>query len=424
MTLVAAALGCAAALDHTPPRLTVDEAPGVVRAVEVRVEVGDDESGLAALTVAIDDGPAEPVPLPERDPAAAGPTVVTWTPPAPVADGEHAFTFVATDRGWTPNEARATARRTLDATPPKLEVAPSSAVAHQGKTWALWVRADEPLVEPVMRLTARGDDNEVKERTVALYPVEGAWRGLRGIELQQEVGPLAVEVEARDAVGNVAKLATTVQVEATAFEEGGFIKLNKKQTEARKDQAAIDKMRADRNGAYAQVVPEQHWSGPFVLPIPTAKLTSPFGKYRSYSDGKKSHHTGLDLSEERGTPVGTAAGGVVLVAHEMAIFGNVVIVHHGQGVCTSYNHLDEILVAEGATVAAGQVIGKLGSTGQSTGPHLHWGMEVGEVAVDPGEWLTVTFDHPPAFGDGDGVGASASAGVAPDAPVAPSAAAP
>jgi murein DD-endopeptidase MepM/ murein hydrolase activator NlpD len=154
-------------------------------------------------------------------------------------------------------------------------------------------------------------------------------------------------------------------------------------------------MHVERDTAYAFAQPQQRWSGAFHKPVPSADLRSPFGKYRSYSDGKKSYHTGLDLSAERGIPVESAAAGIVLVAHEQAIFGNVVIVHHGDGVATSYNHLDEIDVKEGDQVEQGQVLGKLGATGQATGPHLHWGLEVGVVAVDPGEWLAYGFDRSP-----------------------------
>ena len=77
------------------------------------------------------------------------------------------------------------------------------------------------------------------------------------------------------------------------------------------------------------------------------------------------------------------------------MFGNAVIVHHGHGVTTSYNHLDRIDVEVGDDVAAGDPIGLLGSTGQSTGPHLHFSMVVGEEAVDPAQWLDGDLDLQP-----------------------------
>jgi murein DD-endopeptidase MepM/ murein hydrolase activator NlpD len=393
--------GCAALLDRTPPQVGIDgpsELPPVQR-VEIALLAADAGTGVGRVTVVVDGG--EPVelelPPPEAEAEAeAEAGRVAYTNDA-LPDGEHQFAFTVVDRAWPQNTATVEAHRTVDRTPPKLVLAPTSATARQGRTWAAWLRADEPLVEPMLTMYARGDDGETLDRTVPLYPVGGLWRALRGIELREELGPHAVVIEAHDAAGNAARLETTVDVQLTQFEEGGYIRLSKKQVEARKDEAAITKMREERNAAYAAVIPDQHWQGPFAKPVPEAELTSPFGKYRTYSDGRKSYHTGLDLSEERGTPVRTAADGLVLVAHEMAIFGNVVIVAHGQGVVTTYNHLDEIAVEVGAALRTGDVVGKLGSTGQSTGPHLHWGMEVAEVAVDPGEWLGEAFSTPPEF---------------------------
>jgi murein DD-endopeptidase MepM/ murein hydrolase activator NlpD len=95
------------------------------------------------------------------------------------------------------------------------------------------------------------------------------------------------------------------------------------------------------------------------------------------------------------------AGGIVTLAEELHIYGNAVIVKHGPRVSSSYNHLSTIGVAVGDVVEAGDVVGEVGSTGQSTGPHLHWGMVVGGVAVDAEQWSDRDFDAP-LPGDFDG----------------------
>jgi lysostaphin len=82
------------------------------------------------------------------------------------------------------------------------------------------------------------------------------------------------------------------------------------------------------------------------------------------------------------------------MAQLQAIYGNVVIVHHGEGVTTSYNHLSEISVSVGDVVEKGDRLGAVGSTGQSTGPHLHWGLVVAGIPVNPDEWLTDGFMEP------------------------------
>ena len=184
------------------------------------------------------------------------------------------------------------------------------------------------------------------------------------------------------------------QIDAVAYRRGGRIRLTKAQVEARKDDEAKREMRAHRDTAYALYRPAFHASVPLGLPV-RGRTTSPFGAYRTYSDGGRSFHTGLDLANARGTPVVAAAAGEVVMAEAQALFGNAVIVHHGHGVTTSYNHLDRIDVQVGDRVERGDAIGRLGSTGQSTGPHLHFSMVVGEEAVDPTQWLDDALDLTP-----------------------------
>jgi murein DD-endopeptidase MepM/ murein hydrolase activator NlpD len=105
-------------------------------------------------------------------------------------------------------------------------------------------------------------------------------------------------------------------------------------------------------------------------------------------------HTGLDIAASRGTQVGAAAAGVVALAASsldasghLVGYGNYVIVRHADGFLTLYGHLDELLAYPGEVVKQGQVIGVLGSTGWSTGPHLHFEVRKGDTPVDPGAYI-------------------------------------
>jgi murein DD-endopeptidase MepM/ murein hydrolase activator NlpD len=98
-------------------------------------------------------------------------------------------------------------------------------------------------------------------------------------------------------------------------------------------------------------------------------------------------HTGLDFRDEWGAPVRVTAAGKVVTAEWTGGYGNMVEVDHGNGISTRYGHLSQILVDEGRQVEAGTVIGKLGSTGRSTGPHLHYETRVDGDAVDPMRYL-------------------------------------
>ncbi|MEZ5099158.1 MAG: peptidoglycan DD-metalloendopeptidase family protein [Thermoleophilia bacterium] len=94
-------------------------------------------------------------------------------------------------------------------------------------------------------------------------------------------------------------------------------------------------------------------------------------------------HAGIDIGVPSGTPIRAAAAGTVVLAGWLGGYGNLVVVDHGGGLATAYAHQQRILVSNGATVAQGDVLGEVGSTGNSTGPHLHFEVRVDGVALDP-----------------------------------------
>ncbi|MFT4979103.1 MAG: murein DD-endopeptidase MepM/ murein hydrolase activator NlpD [Myxococcota bacterium] len=116
-------------------------------------------------------------------------------------------------------------------------------------------------------------------------------------------------------------------------------------------------------------------------------LTSGFGMRRSPIDRKWKVHQGLDIGAPRGTPVIAAAAGVVVRANYSSSYGNVVDVRHDDGLMTRYGHNSQLLVAEGQAVMRGDVIALVGSTGRSTGPHLHYEVHVDGEPVDPLEYI-------------------------------------
>jgi murein DD-endopeptidase MepM/ murein hydrolase activator NlpD len=133
------------------------------------------------------------------------------------------------------------------------------------------------------------------------------------------------------------------------------------------------------------------WDGVIQQPVEGFHTTA-FGQGRSINGGPVSgKHSGTDIANEAGTPVHAAAPGRIAWAGPMPIRGNTVLVDHGAGVVTGYHHLQEIEVAVGQMVAAGDEIALMGTTGFSTGPHLHWEMTIYGVNVDPMTWTTRVF---------------------------------
>lgn len=127
-------------------------------------------------------------------------------------------------------------------------------------------------------------------------------------------------------------------------------------------------------------------SGRFLLPI-NGRISSPFG-YRIHPISRvRKLHTGMDISGGSGTPIGAAGAGTVIYAGWRGGYGNTVIIDHGGGIATLYAHQSRVGSSVGQTVSAGQVIGYVGSTGYSTGPHLHWEVRVNGTPVNPAGYL-------------------------------------
>ncbi len=128
------------------------------------------------------------------------------------------------------------------------------------------------------------------------------------------------------------------------------------------------------------------WEFPFWYPV-QASVTSYYGSRRSYGYGFGSFHEGTDFRAEIGAPVYAPASGVVVLAEPLVVRGKAILIDHGWGVVTGYWHLSRIDVAVGQTVAQGEIIGAVGNTGLSTGPHLHWELWVNGTSVSPLQWV-------------------------------------
>ena len=131
----------------------------------------------------------------------------------------------------------------------------------------------------------------------------------------------------------------------------------------------------------------QHGVIPSLWPV-MGKLESGLGGRRNPFGGRGfEYHEGQDIDAPYGTPVQVAASGRVIIAGRQRGYGNVVYVDHGNGLSTRYGHLSEIDVTVGQTVTRGQTIGLVGSTGRSTGPHLHYEVRINNQPVDPRQYL-------------------------------------
>lgn len=129
---------------------------------------------------------------------------------------------------------------------------------------------------------------------------------------------------------------------------------------------------------------QEEATGSMLWPCPSShRITSDYGPRQSPTNGASSNHKGIDIGAAYGADIVAADGGRVLVAAYSNSAGNYVILDHGGGLCTVYMHASSLLVSAGKTVSRGQVIAKVGSTGFSTGNHLHFGVTVNGTYVSP-----------------------------------------
>lgn len=135
--------------------------------------------------------------------------------------------------------------------------------------------------------------------------------------------------------------------------------------------------------ARAKVTGAQGWKQDFIWPV-KGRISGRFGRQRIYRGEPGSFHSGIDIAKPTGTPFVAPADGVVILARTgFSLEGGLLMIDHGNGLNSAFLHCARLHVKEGDTVRQGQHIGDVGSTGRSTGPHLHWGLKWHDARFDP-----------------------------------------
>jgi biotin carboxyl carrier protein len=129
--------------------------------------------------------------------------------------------------------------------------------------------------------------------------------------------------------------------------------------------------------------PRADFAQRFIAPV-EGRISGRFGRARVYNGKPGSPHSGMDIAAPSGTPVKAPAAGVVTFADpDLYLTGGTLVIDHGHGISSNFLHLSRIDVRVGDRVGQGQIVAAVGSTGRSTGPHLHWGMNWFDVRIDP-----------------------------------------
>ncbi len=235
---------------------------------------------------------------------------------------------------------------------------------------------------------AKGPAREIHlafaDQRIAFFPhpaKDGTCVGLVAIPLNAAPGNGTLSLEWAEA-GRRHTRTVAFRIVAGAY---GEERLSVDPRHVRPSPADLERIRREQEKlrrVYAAGIPERLWSSGFELPVP-GEVNGAFGTRRVFNGELRSQHSGVDFRAAAGDPVRVSSSGVVRLAEELFYSGNAVLVDHGAGVFTSYSHLSRIHVEVGQRVETGEVIGLIGATGRATGPHLHWGVKVNAVTVNP-----------------------------------------
>ncbi len=257
-----------------------------------------------------------------------------------------------------------------------IDVQPLPAI--QGSTLIVAVQTTEPVT-----LSGR-----LIDRKMPFAAEGGAYYGLIGLDARWASGLYELELTATDDQGQETAVVTGIVIQSR---DSGYARVALPPSN-NQSAYAIDRERLDP--LRSLFTPERHWTVPLQRPC-RGTISDYFGVHRAYNDGPyTSYHTGVDYRAPTGAPVYAPAGGIVVLAERLAVWGNAIVIDHGWGLLTGYAHLSAIEVQVGQQVAAGDQIGRVGTTGASTGSHLHWEVWVGGTPVDGLQWLEEFYPWP------------------------------
>jgi murein DD-endopeptidase MepM/ murein hydrolase activator NlpD len=223
-------------------------------------------------------------------------------------------------------------------------------------------------------------------KAIPFIRAAGYWYTLVGVSRCAKIGSVPLTITLTDAAGQSATESTTLNIASTAFDVQ-TVKLAASHYAILNNRALVKDVAAQLAAIVNRYTPARWWSGAFRQPV-YGSITSAFGSRRSYNGGPVGAcgHEGTDFNTDAGLAVYAPARGKVVFAALTQVRGNLVVIDHGIGVFSAYYHLAEINVRVDQVIEPGTLIGKIGSTGLSTGPHLHWSMWVNGEYVDPMEW--------------------------------------
>ncbi|HPC03497.1 MAG TPA: M23 family metallopeptidase [Syntrophales bacterium] len=374
-----------------------------------RVLASDRKSGLRSITVALTQGEKRHVLKTAEFP---GKGVRSQTLSVDIAakdlglkNGEALLEIAAEDHSLRKNRCTVTRTLQVDLVPPRIQVLSEGLYLNPGGTGLVIYRVDKENARSSLR---------VDDRVYPDYPLQLSGQTVRicyfAVPLEVGKNGLPISVDAADDAGNTSVRSVASRVRSKTFRKDTmavtdrFLEMKMPEFQEKYDnlrgwgllevfQNVNEAMREENletiRSLCSRSAPERMWEGEF-LRMKNASTMARFGDRRTYfHDGKpvgESVHNGIDLASTAHAPVEASNHGMVIYADGLGIYGNTVIIDHGQGIFSFYSHLGVMDVEAGGKVRKGDIIGRTDTTGLAGGDHLHFGIFAGRDFVNPQEW--------------------------------------
>ena len=260
----------------------------------------------------------------------------------------------------------------------------------QGRTLKVGLRSQSEA----LLLTSHIRSDEGYKKEVLFYPQkEGSYRALTGFDVGLLPDKYWLEVKAEEE-RSTTWIVYPFYLKASRY-GSGRVYIEQQKSSLFSPSQKKKKQQEELGSVLSSHSDEARWKGKFGYPVKQPVVISGFGKkriyYMNHERSMTRYHRGIDFKGEVGDPVFAPGDGVAVLAEERITTGNTLVIDHGQGVFSLFFHLDSISILSGAVVKKGSLVAEIGSTGITEGSHLHWGVLVDGVYVDPIDGVKMIF---------------------------------